>query len=256
MEEIKLWMTRNKLKLNEKKTEVLVVTTKTAQRHAADISVKIGSDIIKPSPCVRDLGSWLDATMNMREQVSKTARAGYQHLRSISRIRRNLDAPSCAKVIHSTVTSRQDFHNALLAGSHQCVIKPLQRLQNHAARLLTRTAKSDHITPVLKDLHWLPVRERIDYKMLVYIRDALHDARSPQYMKEMFQHYVPPRPLRSADDPHTLVISDANRNEGRRRPSHYGAILWNSLPVTLRCNMSKEVFKKQLKTVLFNRAFT
>ena len=256
LEEIRRWMANNKLKLNEKKTEVLVVTTKTTQKHTEHLTVKIGDDIIKPSSAVRDLGGWLDDSLSLKEQVSRTARAGYQHLRSISRIRRNLDMSSCAKVMHSTVTSRLDFHNALLAGTHQCITRPLQRLQNHAARVLTGTAKSEHISPILKDLHWLPTRERSDYKLLVLIHDALHSAGSPKYMKDMFELYTPLRPLRSSGDAYTLLISHANKYEGRRCPSHYGAKLWNSLPLNLRCNTAKDHFKKDLKTLLFNRAFT
>ena len=135
---------------------------------------ELGDGFIKPSMSVRDLGSHLNSTMSMEEQVSRTVRAGYLQLRRIGR-----QSYTCAKVINATVTARQDFHNALLAGSHMCTLKPLQRMQNQAARMLTRTSRTEHITPVLKELHWLPVRERADFKLLVQVQRAAYDRKAP-----------------------------------------------------------------------------
>jgi hypothetical protein len=145
-------MRLNRLKLNDKKTELLVIATKHNLKKLSNITMTIGDDVIRPSTSVRNLGSWLDESMTMREQVSHTMKATYYHLRNITNIRSNLDQPTCAKVINATITSRQDYHNGLLSGVHANIIKPLQRLQNHAARVLTRIPRRDHITPVLKDL--------------------------------------------------------------------------------------------------------
>lgn len=255
VEELRSWMTENKLKLNDSKTEVLVVSTKTNKHEVENIQVKVGDDIIKPSTSVRDLGSYLDSTMSMEEQVSRTVRACYLQLRSIGHVRRSLDSAACAKVINATVTARQDYHNALLAGSHMCVLKPLQRMQNQAARMLTRTPRTDHITPVLRELHWLPVKERADFKLLVQVQRAVHDPRAPEYLREMFARYQAPRHLRSSDDPCTLTINRVNRHEGERCASHQGAVLWNALPADLQCAMTNGLFKKKLKTFFFNRVF-
>ena len=251
LQEIGIWMKENKLKLNESKTELLIITTKSKREKVADISLKVGEDSIKPSSCVRDLGSWLDGTLSMRVHVQNTVKSGYHHLRNISRIRKNLDNDTCAKVINATVTSRQDYHNALLAGSYQCVTKPLQRLQNNAARLLSGVRRSEHITPILRELHWLPIRERIDYKLLVMIHNALHNPDAPIYLKEMFTCYTPSRNLRTMDDQWTLVINRARRHEGDRCAMNIGASRWNSLPLDLRCAIPTKHFKKNLKTFLF-----
>jgi hypothetical protein len=256
LQEIRSWMKKNMLKLNESKTELLIITTKSKKDKVADVTLKVGEDSIKASPCVRDLGSWLDDTLSMRTQVQNTVKAGYYHLRTIGRIRKNLDDDTCAKIINATVTSRQDYHNALLAGSYQCITEPLQRLQNNAARLLTGARRSEHITPVLSELHWLPIKERIDFKLLVMIHHALHNQDAPSYMKEMFQRYTPNRCTRATDDPWTIVINRTMRHEGDRCGMNIGATLWNSLPLDLRCAISTERFKKDLKTFLFNRAFT
>eukprot|EP00914_Ancora_sagittata_P010870 GHVO01021245.1.p1 GENE.GHVO01021245.1~~GHVO01021245.1.p1 ORF type:complete len:196 (-),score=8.99 GHVO01021245.1:265-852(-) len=193
--------------------------------------------------------------MKMQEQANRTTKAGYFHLRTINRIRKNLDVPTCAKAINATITSRLDYHNALISGAHQCVMKPMQRLQNHAARMLTMTNRTEHITPVLEDLNWLPVKERSDYKILTFVHNALHDEHAPAYMKEMYRIYQPNRALRSGDDSWTLTVGTAARHEGRRSPAIHGAVMWNTLSEELRRETSVHVFKKKLKTFLYHRAF-
>ena len=80
---------------------------------------------------------------------------------------------SCAKtVIHAHITSRLDYSNGLLYGSHQ--LNKLQRILNTAARLVTMTRKFDHITPILRDLHWLPVNFRVQFKLLIQVYKTLH----------------------------------------------------------------------------------
>ena len=171
-------------------------------------------------------------------------------------MRRNLDRASCAKVINATVTARQDFHNAMLAGARMCLLQPLQRLQNQAARMLTGTSRREHITPVLRNLHWLPVKERADFKLLVHVQRALYDQTSPVYLKEMFLEYRPTRTLRSTDAPCTLIVNRISRHEGERSAAHRGAVLWNALPADLRTPLTNDIFKKKLKTFFFNRVFS
>ena len=125
----------------------------------------------------------------MKQQVSHTVKAGYFHLKSIGRVRRHLNTKTCSKVINSTVTVRQDYQNALLAGCHQSILQPLQRLQNTAARMLARSPLHNHITPVLKGLHWLPVQQRCDFKLLVLIHDALYNKDALAYLKDLFRRY-------------------------------------------------------------------
>ena len=177
--------------MNDNKIEVLIISNKTSRHRAelAEIRLNIGSHVIKPTLHSRDLGAWIDDKMNMKMQVSQTVKAGYHHLRTISRkdLRRNLGTEPCARAINATVTSRQDYQNALLAGSHLCAIKPLQRLQNCAARLLTGTPRAAHITPVLRNLHWLPVKERADFKLLMHIHSAVLCPNAPQYTREIFK---------------------------------------------------------------------
>ena len=120
---------------------------------------------------IGNLGSVFDPSMNMAAHVSKAVKSANYHLRNIGRIRKYLTAESTKGAVISLVTSRFDYCNGLLCGIPEELICKLQRVQNNAARVITLTKKYDHITPVLKELHWLPVRKRIEFKILLLARE-------------------------------------------------------------------------------------
>lgn len=128
----------------------------------------------------------------MVDHVNSLCRSCYIHIRNIGKIRRFLTTSATEKMVHAFVLSRLDHHNSLLYGLPKYVIENLQRIQNHAACIVSRTLKYDHITPILKDLHWLPVSHRIEYKILL----SWH---CPVYISQLIVSYQPARSLRSAD---------------------------------------------------------
>ena len=107
-------------------------------------------------------------------------------------------------MIHAFVTSKLDYCHSLLSGLSQNQIQRLQYVQNSAARLLTGTRKYDSITPILKELHWLPMAERIDFKILLLTFKSLHNM-APIYLRELLSPYIPLRTLRSSSKS-SLVI--------------------------------------------------
>jgi hypothetical protein len=191
--------------------------------------------------------------MSMTAHVNALCTAARHHIRSIGKIRRYLDADSCEKVVHAFITSRLDLNNCLLAGLPLATIDKLQQCQNIAARVITRTPVSDHITPILKQLHWLPVAQRISFKILLHVYRALHGM-SPSYIAELLQPYEPGRALRSKDS-HLLCVPRTKHSWGDRAFSKAGPVLWNSLPLNIRTAPSFATFKSRVKTHLFNIAF-
>ncbi len=129
----------------------------------------------------------------------------------------------------------------------------LQLIQNAAARILTRTRKSEHITPVLRSLHWLPVTFRIDFKVLLLVYKSLNGL-GPKYMSDMLTEYKPNRPLRSLGSSQ-LEIPRVHTKQGESAFSYYAARSWNQLPEEIRCAKTIATFKSSLKTHLFSCAF-
>ena len=127
-------------------------------------------------------------------------------------------------------------------------------VQNAAARLLTRTRKRDHITPVLASLHWLPVRYRIQFKVLLFVFKALN-GQAPSYISDLLSPYTNIRSLRSADQ-RLLMVRGANlKLKGGRAFAVAAPSLWNSIPTDIRLSPSIDCFKTRLKTYFYRLAF-
>ena len=156
--------------------------------------------------------------------------------------------------MHAFISSRLDYSNPLYIGIEQSALRRLQLVQNAAARLLTGTKRREHITPVLADLHWLPVHFRIHFKVLLFAFKSLNGL-APPYITELIEPYRPTRALRSADQSLLVVPTMNLRTKGDRAFSAAAPALWNALPLTIRRAQSIGVFKSLLKTHLFSLAF-
>ncbi len=153
------------------------------------------------------------------------------------------------------LTSSLDYCNALLGGCSACLINKLQMVQNVAARVLTRTRKYDHISPVMSTLHWLPIKHCIDFKILLITYKALNGLAS-QYLSELLSHYSPSRPLSSQNSGDLIIPRISKSMAGGRYFFYLAPKLWNSLPNTVREADTLCQFKSRLKTHLFNLAYT
>ncbi len=146
--------------------------------------------------------------------------------------------------------------NALLGGCPASSINKLQLVQKAAARVLTRSRKYDHITPILQSLHWLPIKFRISYKILLLAYKALNDLNDvPAYLTNLLSRYNPTRSLRSQNSGFLVVPRIAKSTKGGRTFSYLAPKLWNSLPDNVRGSDTLSLFKYRLKTHLFSQAF-
>ncbi len=176
------------------------------------------------------------------------------HLCNINRIKHYLDHHALEVMIHAFITSKLDYGNALLNGYPAALIQKLQRVQNSAVGILTNTRKYDHITPVLYKLHWLPVHQRIKFKVALLVFKCIHGT-APSYLQDLITPYVPPRQLRSSDQL-LLTVPQTKSNLVRQGALCVaGPQLWNSLPFRLRAMDNINHFKRDLKTFLFKQHY-
>ena len=162
---------------------------------------------------------------------------------------------SAHRFVFSFITSRLDYCNSLFAGISEKQSGRLQQVQNNAARLVTKTRMRDHITPVLKELHWLPVKYRAQFKIATIAHQCLYDTEYPEYLTELVPRYTPARSLRSGH--RTLVVTPRTKLKtfGERALPSQAALVWNHLPAEIQNIPSLKLFKKQLKTHLFKKHF-
>ena len=184
-----------------------------------------------------------DKCFNFEEHIKSICKSSHYHIRNIAKIRKYIDEES----------AKLDSCNSLLYGLPQHLISRLQSIQNTAARVVTRTRKFDHITSVLKQLHW-PVRYRIVFKILLLVYKALNGT-APSYISELLKYHTSERKLRSSSQ-HLLATPKARlKTYGERAFAVAVPRLWNSIPLELRSSSSIDIFKRHLKTYLFKQAF-
>ena len=146
------------------------------------------------------------------------------------------------------VISRLDYCNVLLTGLPACAVKPLQMVQNAAARLVFDQPKRAHVTPLFIELHWLPLAARIKFKSLMLAYKVLNGM-APIYLNALAKAYVTTRSLRSSQDCRLAVPTPR-----LRQSKLFSCVVprwWNDLPSTTRTGASLSIFKKLLKTQLF-----
>ena len=179
-------------------------------------------------------------------------KSAWNHIRYISQISSCLNRSTIETLVHSFVSSKLDCNNSLLYGVPAYQLNKLQRIQNAAARIITKTSKFDHITPVLLELHWLPIKYRIQYKILLLTFKAINGM-APQYIMDVLS--LTDDRLRShsnclLDIPSTNLVRSGDRTFASAAPK-----LWNNLPRKIRLCKSLTSFKGKLKTHLFRLCF-
>ena len=250
--DVRQWMVTNKLQLNDEKTEALLLVSPKLNHHLPErVSLSVGNSCIVPSGSVKTLGVHFDASLSMSSQVISLCKSLNFHLYNICRIRKMLTKEACNHAIRSLVLSRLDYSNSLLINVNKTDIERLQRIQNRAARIVLKARKQDRATPLLKQLHWLPVEKRIHYKVALIVFKCIHKM-APEYLYTLLSspHRSNYR-LRSTEDTSVLHIPRVYSKKGEASFDFCGPKLWNSLPAHLRLCSSPESFKRNLKTYLF-----
>ena len=182
VDETSAWMLANRLQLNPAKSEILWCASARRQHQIPTGPVRIGNTTVLPVSQVRDLGVYLDAEVTMKAHVTAIVRACFSVLRQIRSVRRSLSRHALLTSIIALVVSKIDCCNSVLAGAPEHLLDRLQSVLNAAARLIVAARNREHITPLLHELHWLRVPERIKFRLcvLAYRMSSRHSAIIPR----------------------------------------------------------------------------
>ena len=185
--------------------------------------------------------------MTLSSHINNVCRSACLAISKIGQIRKYLDRKMTERLVHAFVTSRLDANNSLLYGLPNSAISKLQRVQNSAVRLVIG-AKGCNVNRVRRDeLHWLSIKDRITFKILLLTYKSLHGL-APPYITDLLTVYKPSRSLRSSSQIQLIPPRNiSNVYYGERAFSTSAPKLWNTLPRDIR----NAIFKKQLKTHLF-----
>ena len=205
-------MIKIKLKINDSKTEFIVFRYPQEKQDLSSLSVYVGNSKIQQSSKVRDLGLIFDQFLSFDDYISSVCSSTHFHLRNIGRIRHLLSHHATAQRIHAFISTRLDYCNSVLYNLPKSRILRLQRIQILAVRILTKTPRRAHITEVLIDLHWVKIRERIVYKILISTFKAFIDRTALLYLCELIEHQKTTTNTRLAVDAFLLKLPPPSRN--------------------------------------------
>lgn len=253
--DVRQWYMQNGLQLNPDKSEALVIGT-TNQLHATKTSLTTVSIAGVDLPVVDEmkvLGVVLDKRLSFDSHATSVVRACNYHAWAIRHIRHLLSTDLAVTLVCSLILSRLDYCNSVLYGAPSGSIQKLQRVQNTAARITLQAARRAPAEPLLQQLHWLPVRQRIEYKLATLTHKISHTA-MPSYLSIHINSRQPTRQLRSSSKP--LLSKPTTRTQFADRAFRCSApAVWNSLPADIIDCSSLTAFKTKLKTYLFRVAF-
>lgn len=248
------WFLQNGMLLNPDKSEVLLIAgRKQASKFASGTSISVAGSDITFAVQLKSLGVVIDQSLSLDQHVKNVVKASNFHIRGLRHIRPFLDQKTANTIACSIVSSRLDYCNSLLSGTSAKNIKKLQTVQNSVARVITGTKRRDHIKPALKALHWLPITERIQFKVALITHKVIH-TQQPKYLADIVSIYRPTRELRSSSQ-QRLSGHNTLTKTGERSFSYTSSQIWNGLPLDLRAEGCTRTFKSKLKTHLFKSAY-
>ena len=261
LKEIKLWMSKNFLQVNENKTELLVISSKTCDPSCIDMNFTIdfaGTEVLCSDEGynVKSLGIELDTGLTLERHVIDICKQCYCQLKNLGRTGHCLDSNIKLILVKTLMMSRIDYCNAIYINISTHLMKKLQSVINACIRFIYNLTRREHITHYLKKAHILPMKSRVTFKICLLVHKCVF-ATAPIYLQDTISQYWPlNESLRSTEDIYKLTIPAIPKNQFSKKRFQYNAALnWNILPRYIRMCNDTNKFKTSLKTHLFETAF-
>ena len=243
---IEKWMSCFFLKLNAAKSQIIVFSTDNLKKNISLNGTFINSSCVKFCNIVKNLGVLLDQKLTFEPQINKCVSSIYCTINLLSQIKHFLTNRELSILVSSLILSKIDYCNSLYYNTNNGLLQKLQIAQNSAARLIYHGRKFDHVSSLLYDLHWLPIKQRIIYKICIVVYKCLQNS-APVDISSLL-HLASNKCTR-------LKVTFNRRKVSDGAFSIYAPKLWNSLPDRLRQLDNFSVFKCDLKTYLFSQYF-
>ena len=260
--DVQTWMATNKLKLNPDKTEFILLGTKSQRdKLAGFFPVDILGNLIRPTNKARNLGVIFDSDFSFSNHVVSVCRSCFVGLRDLRRIRRHLTKNTAVTVANALVSSKLDYCNSLFRSLSCRDLKRLQCVQNSLARIVAQSPRFSHVTPVLRSLHWLPIKYRIRFKTALIIYKFLHTG-LPAYFSPHLTRYTCAANTRRASPDNLYLYVPLYKSSIFKSKVHFrnglaydGPSMWNALPHEVRSASTLARFRRNLKTYLYQDAY-
>ncbi len=247
------YFTENGLMMNEGKTQCIFIGSRQLiAKLPSNLTIRVNDNIIEPTTHVKNLGVHFDNYMTFDKHITEISRKTVGTLMYINRIKDNFDKSTRVIVVQSLVLSILNYCNTIWGTTNATQISKVQKLQNFAAKVADGTAKKyDHVTPILKDLGWLNVKDTITLETLCSIFKYVNNI-YPNYILHLpFVRDVITSSTRQQDK---LYIPNTKTDIGGKSLNIMGAKLWNNLPSNIRKSHNLSTFKSCLKRMLLNEA--
>ena len=240
---IQVWMNQFFLRLNPTKTKILVVAPPNIQSEISIHGIFLGNKCIRFVSSAKNLGIVLDDELCFKSHINNVVKASFSILKKLTQVKGYFSQQQLKQLVSSDIFTRLDYCNSLFFGIHSELIHRMQKVQNYAARLVSKLKlPSRSLDKFFLENHWLKIRFRPIYKIILIIHKCLHH-NAPKDIQNM---------LLFGDSSCTLHLRETpfNNKYGKRAFSHAGPKIWNCLPMNIRTEKKTEKFKKELKTFL------
>src|SRR5206468_12896291 len=193
------WFTSNRLSVNPSQTEFLLIGTPQQRSKHTSSTLTFQETPLSPVSSCRNLGVILGNDLSFKRHISSICSSSFYHIRQLRQVRSSLDRSSAIVLANSLVSSKLDYCNSLFYGLPDLSLRRLQLVQNTLARVVVPTVhRFHHISPTFRSLHWLPIPQRITFKIASITFKTLQN-NQPSYLLNLLIPYCPPHSLRSSD---------------------------------------------------------
>ena len=255
---INMWMSNNFLKINEDKTQFMIIAPPKLNRERfSNICISFGGSLLFPTTEGANLGVTFDDTMSFSNHINTITSKGYFYMNNFYRVADKLNYDLKVQMVMTYILPLIDYCNIILISATQSNRYKLQKLLNCAIRFIFNLHGKKRrlsITPFMEKLHVLPIDYRIQYKLCLLVYKCIYGA-APQYLCDMFSAKVTDSRLRSSSDLLMLEATVSKTTYGDYAFANAASKSWNILPMNVKQSPSIEVFKSSLKTFLYRKCY-